>query len=96
MIRMIKSKRMRWAGQVVCMGEMINAYKVLVGKLEGKRPLRTPRHRREDNIKMELGEIELKGVDWINLAQDRDWLQALVNMVMNLWVPWMARNFLIR
>jgi hypothetical protein len=84
-VRMVKSRRMRWAGHVACMGAMRSVYKILVGKPAGKRPIRRPRCRWEDNIKMDLKEME--GVDWINLAQDRDWLQALVNMVMNLWVP---------
>jgi hypothetical protein len=66
---------------------MGNAYNILVGKPEGKRPLRRPRHRGKDNIKMDIREIGSEGVDWINLAQDRNWWQTLVNMVMNIWVP---------
>jgi hypothetical protein len=54
---MIKSRRMRWAGRVARMGEKRNAYRILVGKLEGKRPLGRPRHRLVDNIKMDLREI---------------------------------------
>jgi hypothetical protein len=69
------------------MGGMRNAYDILVGKPEGKRPLGRPRHRWEDNIRMNLREIGWEGVDWIHLAQDRDQWWALVNMVMNLWVP---------
>jgi hypothetical protein len=61
-------------------------YKVLVGMPEGKRPLGRPRRRWEDGIRMDLGEIGLRGVDWIRLAQDRDWLQAVVSAVMNLRV----------
>jgi hypothetical protein len=61
-VRVIKSRRMRWAGHVACMGEM-NAYKILVGKPEGRRPLGRPRHRWEDNIKMDLGEIGFGDVD---------------------------------
>jgi hypothetical protein len=57
-----------------------------VGKPEGKRPLRRPRCRWEDGIRMDLGEIGLGGVDWIRLAQDRDWWWAVVSVVMNLWV----------
>jgi hypothetical protein len=69
------------------MGEKRNAYRVLVGKPEGKRPLGRPRPRREDNIKMDLREIGWGGVDWIDLAQDRDQWSALVNTVMNFRVP---------
>jgi hypothetical protein len=86
-IRMIKSRRMRWAGHVGRMGEMRNVYRILVGNPEGKRPLGRPRRRWVDNIKMDLGEIGWDGVDWIELAQDRDQWRALVNTVMNLRVP---------
>jgi hypothetical protein len=58
------------------MGEMRNAYKVLVGELEGKRPLGRPRRRWEDNIKMDFREIGLWSVDWIHLAEDRDWWRS--------------------
>jgi hypothetical protein len=68
------------------MGETRNAYRILVGKPEGRRPLRRPRRRWVDNIKMDLGEIGWAGVDWIELAQDRDHWRALVNTVMNLRV----------
>jgi hypothetical protein len=61
-------------------------YKVFMGKLEGKRPLGRPRHRREDGIRMDLREIGLRGVDWIRLAEDRDRWWAVVSAVMNLWV----------
>jgi hypothetical protein len=64
-----------------------NAYRILVGKPEGKRPLGRPRRRWVDNIKMDLREIGWGGVDWIDLAQDRDQWRALVNTVMNLLVP---------
>jgi hypothetical protein len=84
-IRIIKSRRMRWAGHVARMGEK-NAYRILVGKPEGKRPLGRPRHRWEDNIRMDLREIGWGGMDWIDLAQDRDHWRALVNTVMNLRV----------
>jgi hypothetical protein len=86
-IRIIKSKRMRWAGRVARMGEERNAYRILLGKLEGKRPLGRPRHRWEDNIRMDLREIGWGGMHWIDLAQDRDQWKALVNTVMNLRVP---------
>jgi hypothetical protein len=69
------------------MGETRNAYRILVGKPEGKRPLGRPRRRWVDSIKMDLGEIEWDGVDWIELGQDRDQWKALVNTVMNLRVP---------
>jgi hypothetical protein len=69
------------------MGEVRNAYSILVEKPEGRRPLGRPRHRWEDNIKMDLGEIGFRDVDWIHLAQDRGRWRALVNTVMNLWVP---------
>jgi hypothetical protein len=84
---MIKSRRMRWAGHVARMGEKRNAYRILVGNPEGKRPLGRPRRRWVDNIEMDLREIGWDGMDWIDLAQDRDHWRALVNAVMNLWVP---------
>jgi hypothetical protein len=86
-IRMIKSRRMRLAGHVARMGENRNAYRILVGKPGGKRPLGRPRRRWVDNIKMDLREIGWDGLDWIDLAQDRDQWRALVNAVMNLRVP---------
>jgi hypothetical protein len=69
------------------MGERRGAYTALVGKPEGRRPLGRPRRRWEDNIKMDLREVGWRGMDWINLAQDRDRWRALVNEVMNLRVP---------
>jgi hypothetical protein len=92
-IRMIKSRRMRWAGHVARMGETRNAYRILVGKPEEKRPLERPRRRWMDNIKMDLGEIGCDGRDWIELAQDRDQWRALVNTVMNLWVSYNCWEF---
>jgi hypothetical protein len=86
-IRMIKSRRMRWAGYVARMGETRNAYRILEGKPEGKRPLGRPRPRWVDNIKIDRRERGWDGVDWIDLAQDRDQWRALVNTVMNLRVP---------
>jgi hypothetical protein len=77
----------RWAGHVARMGGKRNAYRLLVGKPEGKWPLRRPRRRWADNIKIDLLEIGWGGVDWIGLAQDRDKWRALVNAVMNLRVP---------
>jgi hypothetical protein len=67
-IRMIKSRRMRWAGHVACMGEERNAYRILVRKPEGRRPLGRPRCRWVDNIKMDLRETGWDGVDWVDLA----------------------------
>jgi hypothetical protein len=86
-IRIMKSRRMRWAGHVARMGEKRNAYRLLVGKAEGKRPLERSRCRWVDNIKLDLLGIGWGGVDWIGLAQDRDKWRALVNAVMNLRVP---------
>jgi hypothetical protein len=86
-IRIIKSRRMRWVGHVARMGEKRHMYRLLVGKPEGKRPLGRPRRRWMDNIKMDLLEIGLNAVDWIGLAQDRYRWRALVNSVMNLRVP---------
>jgi hypothetical protein len=68
-IRIIMSRRIRWAGQVARMGEKRNVYTLLVGKLEGNRPLGRPRHRWVDNIRMDLGEVGWGDVDWIGLAQ---------------------------
>ena len=78
---------MRWAGRVACMGEKRGVYRVLVGKPEGKKPLGRCRHRWEDNIKMDLQKVGCGGMDWIDLAQDRDRWQAIVNVERNLWVP---------
>jgi hypothetical protein len=87
MLRVIRSRRMRWAGHVARIGEKRGVYRVLVGKPEGKRPCRRPRLRWEDNIKMGLQEVECGGVDWMELVQDRDRWRALLNAAMNLRVP---------
>ena len=79
--------KIRWAGHVVRMGEGKGVYRVLVGKPEGTRPLGRPRHRWENNIKMDLQEVGCGGMDWIELARDRDSCRALVTAVMNLQVP---------
>jgi hypothetical protein len=71
-IRVIKSRRMRWAGHVARMGEGRSAYRILVRRPEGWRPLGRPRRRWEDNIKTDLQEVGWEGVDWIAMAQDRD------------------------
>jgi hypothetical protein len=84
-VQVIKSRRMRRVGHVVCLREGRGMYRFVVGKAEGKRPL--GRHRGEDNIKMHFQEVGCGGVDWIELTQDRDRRQALVNAVMILWVP---------
>ena len=78
---------MRWAGHVVRMGERRGVYRVLVGKSEGKRPLGRHRRRWENNIKMDLQEVGCRGMEWIELAHDRDRWRAFINSVMNLRVP---------
>ena len=83
-VRVIKSRRMRWAGHVARMGEGRGVYRVLVGKPERKRPLGRPRRRWDYNIRMDLQEV---GLDWIGLAQDRDRWRTLVSAVRNLRVP---------
>jgi hypothetical protein len=86
-MRVVKSRRMRWEGHVACMGEGRGVHKVLVRKLEGKRPLGRPRHSWEDNIKMDLQEVGGGCGDWMELVQDRDRWRALVSAVMNFQVP---------
>jgi len=86
-VRVIKSRRMRWEGIVARMGDRRGIYRVLVGKPEGKRPFRRPRRRWEDNITLDLQEVGCRGIDWIELAEDRDRWRARVNAVMNLRVP---------
>ena len=86
-VRMIKSRRLRWAGHVARMEEGRGVYKVLVGKPEGKRPGGRPRRRWEDNIKMDLEEVGRGCGDWMELAQDRDRWRALVSTVMNFRIP---------
>ena len=86
-LRVVKSRRMRWAGHVARMGEGRGVHRVLVGKPEGKRPLGKPRLRWDDNIKMDLQEVEGSCGDWMELAQEGDMWRALVNTVRNLRVP---------
>jgi len=86
-VRVIKSRRMRWARHVARMGEERRVYRVIVGKLEGRRPLGRPRHRWVNNIRNDLQEVGCGYMDWIGLAHDRDRWQTLVSAVMNLGVP---------
>jgi hypothetical protein len=86
-VRVIKSRSMRWAGYVARMGEGRGIYRILVGRPEGKRPLGRPRRRWGDNIEMDLREIGIDGANWIQLTQDRVQCRAFVNTVMNLRVP---------
>jgi len=86
-VRVVKSRRMRWAGHVTRMGEGREVHRVLVGKPEGKRPLGRPRRRWEDIIKTDLQEVGGSCEDWMELAQDRDRWRAFVGTVMNLRVP---------
>jgi hypothetical protein len=86
-VRVIKSRRMRWAGHVSRMGEGKGVYRVLVGRPEDRRPLGRPGRRWEDNIKMVLREIGIDGANWIRLDQDRVQWRAFVNTVMNLRIP---------
>jgi hypothetical protein len=83
-VRVIKSRRMRWAGHVARMGQGRGVYRVLVGRPEGKRPLGRPRRRGEDNIKMNLRDIGIDAVNWIRLAQLRVQWRSFVNTVVNL------------
>jgi hypothetical protein len=86
-MRRIKSRRMRWTGHVVRMGKKRNSYRVMVGKPERKGPLGRPRHRWEDSIKMDLRDIGRGGMDWIDLAQDRDQWRVLMDTVTKMRVP---------
>jgi hypothetical protein len=86
-IRIIKAKRMRWAGHVARIRENRNVHRLLMRKPEGRRPLGRPRRRWLDNIRMDLVEVGWGDADWIGLPQDRDRWRALVNSVLNLRVP---------
>ena len=92
-VRVIKSRRMRWAGHLAHIGEEREVYRVLVGKPEGKRPLWRPRRRWGHNIRMHFQEVCCGYVDWIGMAQDRERWRTLVSAVMNLWVSLNAGNF---
>ena len=86
-VRVIKSRRMRWAGHVARMSEERRVYRILLGKPKGRRPLGRPRRRWVDNIRMDLLEVGCGYMDWIGLAQDRDRWRKFVGAVMNLRVP---------
>jgi hypothetical protein len=92
-IRVIKSRRMRWADNVAHIGEMRKVYNILVGKPKRNRPLGRPRHRWDDNARRDLREILWEVVDWLHLAKNRDQWWALVNVVMYLLVLTQAGNF---
>jgi hypothetical protein len=85
-VRVIKSRRMRWAGHVARMAEERGVYRVLMGKPEGRRPVGRPRRRWVDNIRMDLQDVGCGYMDWIGLAQDRDRWRTLVSAVMNLGI----------
>jgi len=91
-VRVIKSRRMRWAWHLARTGERRGVYRVYVGNLRERDQL-DDRRSREDNIKMGLQEVGCSHMDWIELAQDSDMLRALVNAIMNLRVPENAGNF---
>ena len=86
-VRVIKSRRMRWTGHVARMGEERGVYRVLLGKPDRRRPLGRPRRRWVDNIRIYLQEVGCGYMDWIGLAQDRDRWRTLLSVVMNLRVP---------
>jgi hypothetical protein len=86
-VKVTKSRRMKWTGHAACMGEGRSVYRISVGRTEGKRPLGRPRRRWEDNIKMDLREIGINGANWIRLAQDTVLWRAVVSTIMNLQVP---------
>ena len=86
-VRVIKSRRMRWAGHVAHVRERRGVYRILVGKPDRNRPLGRPKRRWEDNIKMDLEEVGRDCGDWMELAQDRNRWRAFVNTVMNFRVP---------
>jgi hypothetical protein len=83
----IESRRIGWAGHVARMGEGRGGYRILVGRPERKKPVGRPRHKWEDNIKIDLRDMGIDGANWIELAQDRVQWRAFVNTVMNLRLP---------
>ena len=87
-VRVIKSRKLRWAGHVARMEEGRRVFKILTGKPTGKKkPLGRPKHRWEDNIRMDLEEIGINAGNWVDSAQDRNYWRALVNAALNLRVP---------
>jgi hypothetical protein len=86
-VLVIKSRRMRWVVHVACMGEWRGAYRILVGRPEGRRPVGRPRHGWEDNIEMDSQDVRWGDMDWICQAEDMDRWRAVVSVVMNLRVP---------
>ena len=86
-VRVIKSRRLRWAGHVSRMEEGRSAFKILTGKPTGKRPLGRPRRRWENNIRMNLEDIGINAGNWVDSVQDRNYRRALVNAALNLRVP---------
>jgi hypothetical protein len=86
-VRMIKSRRMRWVRYVARTRKRRGVYRFMMGNPDGKRLLGISRHRWEENIKMDLQEVGCEGVDWIELAHDRERQRVLVNVVKNIWVP---------
>ena len=86
-VRVIKSRRLRWAGYVARMEEGRSAFKILTGKPTGKRPFGRPRRRWEDNIRMGLEEKSINAGNWVDSVQDRNYWRALVNATLNLLVP---------
>ena len=86
-VRVIKSRRLRWAGLVVRMEEGRSAFKILTGNPLGKRPIGRPRHRSEDNIRMDFKDMGINAGNWVDSAEDRDYWRALVNVALKLGVP---------
>ena len=87
MIRVIKSRRLRWPRYAARMEEGRSAFRILTGKPTGKRPLGRPRHRWEDNIRMDLEGIGINAGNWVDSAQNKNYWRALANAALNLWVP---------
>jgi hypothetical protein len=85
-VRVIKSRRLRWASHIPTMEEDRSAFKILTGTPSGKIPLGRPKHRWEDNIRINLKEIGINTRNWVDLTQDRNYWRALVNKALNLWV----------